>query len=77
MRTDHRHAATASHIRPLALGQRGAALPEGPSGSRFMDTGRLDDDSKQAIADELVDRNIGDRASCSLFVRAMEYELAT
>ena len=77
MRTDHRHAAPASHMRPLALGQQGTALPEDTSGSRFLDTGRLDDDRKQAIVDELVDRKIGDRASCSLFVRAMEYELAT
>ena len=76
MRTDHHHATTSSHIRPLVLDADSA----GPANTaedngRFADTGRLTEQSTDAMVKALLKLKVGDRASCSLFVRAMEYQL--
>jgi hypothetical protein len=75
MRTDHHHATSSSHIRPLTLGANDTGHADDGNPRRFDDTGRLTEQRTDTIVKALVKQKIGDRASCSLFVRAMEYQL--
>ena len=75
MRTDQHHATSSSHIRPLTLGSGATGHTEDGSPGRFDETGRLTEQRTDAIVKALVKLKIGDRASCGLFVRAMEYQL--
>lgn len=76
MRTDHHHATTSSHIRPLVLDADSAGPANtADDNARFADTGRLTEQSTDAMVKALLKLKVGDRASCSLFVRAMEYQL--
>jgi len=73
MRRDHRQSNTTGHDRPP---EAEADTPDSTNDpNRYTDTGRLTDASTDAIVKALLKLKIGDRESCRLFVRAMEYEL--
>lgn len=76
MRTDHHHARSTRHIQPPVFGAEAADPADaGDDSYHFTDAGRLSEGCTDAIVEALLGLKIGDRESCRLFVRAMEYEL--
>ncbi|MEN8174318.1 MAG: hypothetical protein ABFS23_01055 [Pseudomonadota bacterium] len=63
-------------IRHLTMGLRRAGRQKDGDESRFAAPWRLNDTQKKAIAAILEELGIGDRESRTLFIGAMEYELA-